>query len=91
MRDEVMGPKTKFVPGEAANAETQAPSLHHSCKKICFVSRSAAKKKIKLWNRLNTEGPKLTEAYFCEDCQSWHITSQSKDEQRRRKHQKLKH
>lgn len=50
------------------------------CSKQCYISRKEAKKSMKNINKTKHHG--LTNSYFCEECQSWHLTSIGKQRSR---------
>jgi hypothetical protein len=53
---------------------------HKRCGKVCYTSRKEAKEIIK---RVNHRGKfKVTNAYFCDQCDHWHVTSMEKDKSR---------
>lgn len=52
------------------------------CEKIKYTSRKKGKAAIKTYNKINRKGAKLTDTYFCEECQHWVLTSQAKQSSR---------
>ena len=58
------------------------------CNKISFNSKIEANKYIKISKQKKKGRPfKSAIAYYCESCDNWHLTSQTKSEQRRAKKQ----
>ena len=53
------------------------------CGKLCFETKAEAKSYIKKANKRKVQEIKLTNAYWCEECQSFHTTSASKRKNRR--------
>lgn len=51
------------------------------CKKVPYDSRAMAKTAIKQLNRQFANGG-LKDAYFCDKCDAWHITSMEKKKSR---------
>lgn len=51
-----------------------------SCGKKIYLSRGDAKNAMKALNQKfhNTKADGLKDAYYCEDCPGWHLTSMSK-------------
>lgn len=45
------------------------------CGKVPYFTRKEAKKALKDLNHTNLLDKKLTDVYFCDDCQMWHHTS----------------
>jgi len=54
----------------------------HVCDKKNYISRSVAKKKMKLLNKKNILDKKIKDVYFCNVCRSWHLTSMNKKKAR---------
>lgn len=52
------------------------------CEKRCFYSRGEIKKFIKEFNKEKRGDRKLTNSYFCEECQAYHATSIPKKKSR---------
>jgi len=52
-------------------------SIIPRCGKVCYKSRGDAKRFIKSRNKGHSDY-KLTTAYYCEGCASYHVTSKSK-------------
>lgn len=50
------------------------------CFKYCYKSRKDAKKDMKELNKTQHRG--LTDAYYCEPCKSYHLTSMGKQRSR---------
>jgi hypothetical protein len=54
-----------------------------ACRKMTWASRADAKAFVRDQKRQNREG-RADRPYWCETCEQWHLTSQSKTEARRR-------
>lgn len=52
------------------------------CGKICYPSRSEAKKAMRIINHNYKLDKKMTDAYYCEDCSAFHLTSLNKQRSR---------
>lgn len=50
------------------------------CMKTCYRSRKDAKRVMKYLNR--TKHHEMTDAYYCEKCQAYHLTSMPKQKSR---------
>jgi hypothetical protein len=53
-----------------------------SCNKKCFATRKEAKKFLKEANKVKRLAKELTNVYWCEGCNSFHVTSQDKERSR---------
>lgn len=56
-----------------------------TCGKVTYTSRRQAKEAMKKMNHTNICQKKLTDVYFCDECQHWHLTSMGKRQSRRLK------